>query len=401
MNHLPNDCSCSELTVTPKDWKTNSNTIKRKWHIQYYFYDPFFKDDPKYKYGKFVIIKGMNRLKTISERRGATKELIANELLLLREEGYNPITGQKNVVLKNDYEIEPTCYFIEALRKAFLHLKLSDSTKADVKCVLKGFEKSVNGLGLYRLSIQDVRRKHVKQALENCESIIDGWSANRFNKYRSYLQMMFKELVELETIEFNPVNEISKKKTTTKIRTILSLEERKAIDVHLKNKCRNFWLFVNIFFHSGSREIELLRLKGIDVDLENQRFKCLIKKRSNYSEVYKPIKDIALNLWKEIMATCQPSDYVFSVGLIPGPKTIRREQISRRWNWHVKRDLQISADLYSLKHSNLDETAMQLDAAAAAKMAGHTSTVITLKHYLVNEEERKMEKLRKVNNDFA
>jgi len=42
-----------------------------------------------------------------------------------------------------------------------------------------------------------------------------------------------------------------------------------------------------------------------------------------------------------------------------------------------------------------------LDAEAAAKMAGLTSTVITLKHYLVNEEERKMEKLRRVNNDFA
>ncbi|MBS1668942.1 MAG: hypothetical protein JST58_16325 [Bacteroidetes bacterium] len=50
---------------------------------------------------------------------------------------------------------------------------------------------------------------------------------------------------------------------------------------------------------------------------------------------------------------------------------------------------------------NLDETSTILDAEAAAKMAGHTSTVITLKHYLVNEEERKMEKLKKVNNDFA
>ena len=117
MNHLLNDCSYSELTLTPKDWKTNPSAIKRKWRIQYYFYDSFFKDDPKYKYGKFVIIKGMNRLKTISDRRGATKKLIENELLLLREESYNPITGQRNVVLKNDYEIEPTFYFIEALRK--------------------------------------------------------------------------------------------------------------------------------------------------------------------------------------------------------------------------------------------------------------------------------------------
>ena len=58
-------------------------------------------------------------------------------------------------------------------------------------------------------------------------------------------------------------------------------------------------------------------------------------------------------------------------------------------------------DFYALKHLNLDETAAILDAEAAAKMAGHTSTVITLKHYLFNEEERKMKKLRKVDNSFA
>ena len=58
-------------------------------------------------------------------------------------------------------------------------------------------------------------------------------------------------------------------------------------------------------------------------------------------------------------------------------------------------------DFYSLKHLNLHETARILDAEAAAKMACHTSPVITLKHYLVNEEERKMEKLKKVGNEFA
>jgi hypothetical protein len=50
---------------------------------------------------------------------------------------------------------------------------------------------------------------------------------------------------------------------------------------------------------------------------------------------------------------------------------------------------------------NLEEASTILDAEAAAKMAGHSSTVITLKHYLINEEERKMEKLKRVDNDFA
>lgn len=76
--------------------------------------------------------------------------------------------------------------------------------------------------------------------------------------------------------------------------------------------------------------------------------------------------------------------------------------MSNRWREYVvKEGLGIDIDFYSLKNLNLDETSDILDAEAAAKMAGHTSTVITLKHYLINEEERKMEKLRKVNNDFA
>ena len=54
-----------------------------------------------------------------------------------------------------------------------------------------------------------------------------------------------------------------------------------------------------------------------------------------------------------------------------------------------------------VKHLNLGGVAGLLDPGTAAKMAGHTSTVITLKHYLINEEERIMENLRKVNNDFA
>jgi hypothetical protein len=63
--------------------------------------------------------------------------------------------------------------------------------------------------------------------------------------------------------------------------------------------------------------------------------------------------------------------------------------------------LKIDADFYSLKHLNLDETASILNIESAAQMAGHTSTVITMKHYAVNEESRKMEKLKRVNNEFA
>ncbi|MBK7882513.1 MAG: hypothetical protein IPJ81_00725 [Chitinophagaceae bacterium] len=57
--------------------------------------------------------------------------------------------------------------------------------------------------------------------------------------------------------------------------------------------------------------------------------------------------------------------------------------------------------MYSLKHSNLDETSAILDINAAARMAGHTSTVITMKHYAIGEKERQNNLLKEVNNKFA
>ena len=106
-------------------------------------------------------------------------------------------------------------------------------------------------------------------------------------------------------------------------------------------------------------------------------------------------------LWIELLKGAKPEDYLFSVGLKPGSKKIIREQITRRWNVHVKKKLNITPDFYSLKHLNIDETAAALDIKDAAAMAGHTTPVITIAHYALNEKDRQHERLRKVNNSFV
>ena len=133
----------------------------------------------------------------------------------------------------------------------------------------------------------------------------------------------------------------------------------------------------------------------------NQYYRTTVKKGSQKREVLKPIKDIAIDLWREIMAEAGPTDYVFSIGLKPGANQIRYEQITRRWRTHVKEPLGITADFASLKHTNLDEIAAELDLQAAASMASHTSTVVTMKHYAKGEKQRQDEKLKKVGNAFA
>jgi integrase len=90
------------------------------------------------------------------------------------------------------------------------------------------------------------------------------------------------------------------------------------------------------------------------------------------------------------------ADYVFSSTYKPGKFKLQLKHISNKWKLYVKEELNIEVDLYALKHLNLDETSSILNAQKAARMAGHSSPVITMKHYLVNEKEREREKLKKL-----
>jgi integrase len=394
MISLPHDCKCSELTVTPKDWKTcKSSALARNWHIQYYFYDNALNKR------KFLLVKGMNRFKTLQERREATSQLIENELYLLKENGYNPITGK--TVAEILAGINPTTGFIVALRMACALIKCESTTLHDIKSSINFFEMAAKKMGIDRLEIQLVKRRHLHQMIEMCAELKKSWSAWSYNNCRTYLMMLYKKLLEQDAVEINPVKDIPKEKIIIRIKKVLNEQERRKIDTHLKSIDPDYRRFIHIFFHSGGRKTELVRLKVADVNLEKQVFKLFIKKGSQQREELRAIKNIALDFWKEQLDGAAPDNYVFSSNFKPGKRKTTPKHISNKWKVYVKEGLGIDIDFYSLKHLNLDETARLLDAAAASKMAGHTSTMITLKHYLVNEEERKMEKLRKVNNDFA
>ncbi|HUZ60775.1 MAG TPA: tyrosine-type recombinase/integrase [Hanamia sp.] len=394
MINLSNGCNCSELTVTPKDWKTcKVSAMARNWHIQYYFYDNALKKR------KFVLVKGMNRLKTLNERRQATTQLIENELYQLREKGYNPITGKFFIEITSG--IDHRTSFIDALWKAYRLLKLEAMTLVDVRSLIRFIEIAAKKAGIERMEIQDVKRRHLRQMLEMIGEYKKSWSAYSFNNARAYLMMLYKKLLEQDAVETNPVKDIPKEKIILRIKSVLTTEERLRVDQHLKEVDPDYRRFMQIFFHSGSRKTELVRLKVADVNLDKQFFKLLIKKGSQQREELRAIKNIALDFWNEQLKGSSPGDYIFSSNFKPGRRKTTPKHMSNRWREYVKEGLGIDIDFYSLKHLNLDETSDILDAEAAAKMAGHTSTVITLKHYLINEEERKMEKLRRVNNDFA
>lgn len=398
MIRLPNGCSCSDPKVYPLTWSRLNSSIKKDWYIHYRFYDPTFKE--KYPEGCLKIVKGMNCFKDLADRQAATKSLLENELTLLKERGYNPITRQMEEPIEVQYLIHPDAPMIEAMSASAKRLILESETKKDLRSVMKYFTEAAAQLRLSSMPIKDVRRRHIKMILEQIGANKGAkWTNNTFNWYRAYLRMVFVELVELESIELNPINDLKKKKATQKIRVLLTDEQRTTIDNDLRERNYRFWRLMHIFFHSGSRNTEILKVKKEDVDMNRQLVKYTVRKGRVVREVERPIKDSVLHLWEQVALEAKPGQYLFSEGLKPGNRSIRTEQLTRRWRCWVKKKYNIDADWYSLKHLNTDEMSALYGTELPAHLNQH-SEAMTIKHYAVNQKARNNELIKKAPNTF-
>jgi hypothetical protein len=393
---LPNGCTCSPLIIQPKDWK---RTINKPWAICYRFHEPGYPS-------KLVAVKGMNHIDDYKLRKEFTLHMMEVHLVQLKK-GYNPRIGK--VIEPRDMDISPYHSFLSALQFASTKLNGVPNYLNDVKSCIK---KIGENAGYHSdLCISEIRTKHLESILEECRKTNPRFSAYRHNRYRSYLIKLFKKLRKLEVVDTNPAIEIDRLKCIKKKRRTTTRSERQLINEHLKKRDYYFWRFVQIFFHSGSRETELMRLRESDVKLESQSFICLVKKGSEYREIEGVIKDNILYLWKEVIAECKPGQYLFSKGLRPGDHPIRADQVGRRWRNMIKRPprekharwggLGINCDLYSLKHSHTSQVVATLNEEDAARINKHTSTAMVVKIYDTEHTDRQAERLKRLDNEFC
>lgn len=413
-------CSYSDFWVSPSDWEsTKKKNLNAEWYVQCYFYDPAFID--KYPNG-FQFRKKANRPKTLEEKQKMIRHLLKRMPELL-DAGYSPITRQIMGKEISNEDLNKKTPLIEALEYVF-NKRIDNKTKTDIKSVLKYVTIAIKHLHLDTLRISKVKRKHIKFCLEylqenalierqgvknkktgSCKVTYYKLTDKRYNKYISYMQMLFEDIREFEVLKENPCHGIKKKTVIVEARKTLTKEQRIEINDFLKENYPTFWRFSQIFFHSGSRINELLSVKVKDVDLSTQTFKVLIKKSGAKNEhriVQKVIKNIALQYWKDLIKDADPEAYIFHRGLVPGvsEKPIRSDQISRRWREHIKNKLGINKDFYPLKHLNLDEVTELLSIQDAAIMASHTTTKMVENIYAVGEKERQMERLKNISNEF-
>jgi hypothetical protein len=295
---LPNNCYCSLPCVHPNDWKTKSANANSMWYLSYRFYDPLIKLENGLIKSKQVILKGgVNEYADLAAKQSAMKALYENELDLLQNRAYNPITGialPPPETIQNKFEISPDTKLADALWAGYEKLTIANHSKEDMRSVITYFLKSCEMLRYDHLSIANIERRHIRYALDNCAKLTvqtrlkNGevkvrkkiWTPNQFNHYKAYLRMLFAELLELEAVKYNPVSDIRKQRTVKKIRETLSIEERRMIDIHLRRKkMMSFRIFNRLFFPFGDQGNRIINLKGERCKSEKPNRKSYYKKR--------------------------------------------------------------------------------------------------------------------------
>lgn len=399
MRDLPNNCRRSEIAVYPKNWKTcGAAGLKSSWYIKYTFYDDNLKQS------KQIQIKA-NRVKGLDDRRAQIRRELSLIDIALEHNGFNPITKSKVVAWAQTkhskvYQHTP---LVDALRFAQSRLKLADSTMKDITQVIANVEAALPKVQLTYLTIGSAGKKDLKELLEHCAVLkkTGKHSDDKYNRMRSYLGILYAELLEYEVVPANiPLALKKKDKAVKKKRDSLTTEQRQTIDKYLHENYKGYWRFVHIFFHSGARETEIMRVRVKDVDIKNQRVKYLIKKGKSYREEYRVIKDISLPFWIEAIEGAESEWFVFSDNKMPGSREVRPDSINTFWYRHCKKILGVTADFYSLKHINTTET-RKLSGIANAALQNAESEDMIRKHYDLDHEADEFAALRKVGNKFA
>lgn len=398
---LPNGCWCSTPAVSPKNWKSAKSSMKKQWVVRCRFYDPSVLDsETGLPAPHQMAVRGMNHLHEWQERVEFSKKLLSEMNHALKEEGYNPRTEKctpppPEII----YEIDRQMPVAKALQAAFDRLDPMPSLR-NIKSTLKYVKRAIAALNYNELQICQVTKRHVRYILEQCGKTNPRWSSNRWNHYRTDLYTLFSVLDGVEAIDHNPVIKVQIKDVIQGIRDTLTPKEREKVAEELP-KYPDFQRFLHIFFHSGARETELMRLQKKHVDLENQRFKVLVLKGGQSKEKWRTIETAALPWWREIMAWAPGREsYLFSSQFLPGPTPGDPVYISKFYRKNFKEKLGITADFYALKHLHATEVTDKVHARlkeaeeVAARKAGHVDTEMMKRVYDVRYQERLHDELK-------
>jgi hypothetical protein len=161
---LPIRCSFTPPLVYPTTWKSSKSSISVLWRIRYWYYDPV--DCPE---GKQFTVRDMNRYRNYRERKAAIQALLQLLHDKMFHDLWNPITS-KEPEADIPYELHQNEPSIKALEYAYNRV-CSNKTKIQLRQVFNHSKKAIRQLTYDRLSISEVKRRHVKFILDQVGSV--------------------------------------------------------------------------------------------------------------------------------------------------------------------------------------------------------------------------------------
>jgi integrase len=328
--------------------KDNKPTVAKGkyWYVYYYYKNP---QTNTFNWNSPITIKaGINRRKTVKERKTYGQKIIA-ELLKLLEEGFCPYVNTEFVEQQNE-----SFTISEALNYAIKNKssELKARTIEDYKDRKNEFERWLKLNNLQFIPVQEINKRHISSFLNH----VNTTTSNRnTNNYKAALSSLFSKLVKDGIIDTNIVISISKRKTTpTKHKAFLE-DELKAIKTYLLKNDPYLYKYMVFMAYSFLRPVEASRIQLKHIDLKNSIIRIETKTEKLASVVIidklKPIiESFELHKYKS-------EDYLFTPAGTPGPYEVRKE--SYRSNYFSKRftkvrdhlNLSSNHTVYGLRHT--------------------------------------------------
>lgn len=235
---LTNGCERTEVYVVPKNYRsfTNKSEYPKSWFVECRFHDPSKKEEyPKgFQYRKKFTKPTLREMKLYAEVFKGEMEHDLDQL------NYNPIS--RTYMNSSHGELNPNLTFIDAPWKVRDKIPFSEDYLKLSRSLLKLIEKVLSQLRYNDLRIFDTKIWHIKNILEAINT-----TNSVYNKYRSCLSTMFKELLEYGCVEFNLVSSVSKKMEVAKVRQLLSDRKKSIVLQYLHDNHYEFYRYINIF----------------------------------------------------------------------------------------------------------------------------------------------------------
>lgn len=177
-----------------------------------------------------------------------------------------------------------------------------------------------------------------------------------FNNYHLFCTIIFNWMVNREYLKENPMKGVVKLRSPQKLRTLITVEERKAcMEWFAANRPAMVTVCMWVFHTLLRPRSELMRIRVRDVDLENG----VVNVRgtdTKSSRVRRPaiIPAMVAHLRQTSLVNADPMDYVVGKGLVPGPEPSGYNYIGLCWN-EMRAALNWGKEkqLYSLRDSGI------------------------------------------------